>query len=128
MQRRVNVILFWMLIAAIVVGLCRMSWGDWHGSLPNAAFVVPLVLFSMWFRGRFKGSRKRAAITLICSVFFGITSGEIIFWDWMLFRSGFELRSELVEALVAGFVFVVCGSVFIWSLRRLRQRQDNSPA
>jgi hypothetical protein len=127
MTRKVSIILFWTLIVLSVIGVSRMTWQDWRGSLRTAAFVVPLVVVTSWFRSRFAGPKKRMATVLIYSAMFAMVAGAMLAWDVTLFRTGLQVRSDLMEAFVAGVVFLVSVSVFVWSLTRLLQKADKLP-
>jgi len=127
MKRKVSIVLFWALIVLSMIAIARLGWNDWRDSLGTAAFVVPIVVFASWFQGRFTGERRRAATAMIYSALFAMVSGAFALWNLILLRRGFEAYGRMVEAVVGGTVFVVCGSVFIWFLWRLFRPDGNLP-
>jgi hypothetical protein len=127
MGRKISIVLFWTIIFLSVITVSRITWGDWRGSLRVGVFVVPFVLLTSWLRNRFLGQRRRIATVMICCAGFAMASGSVLFWDWTLFRSGFEIRGKLSETLVAGALFVVSSAVLIWSFCRLFWRADKLP-
>jgi hypothetical protein len=129
MRRKISIVLFWALIVLSVVALAQSGWWkDWRDSLRTAAFVVPIVLFNFWFQGRFTGARRRAANIMIFSALFAMVSGAFASWNLILLHHGFEAYGRMMEVVVGGAVFVVCGSVFIWSLWRLFRPDGKLPA
>jgi hypothetical protein len=127
MGRKISIVLFWTLIVLCVIALSRMMWQDWRGSLRVGAFVVPFVVFSQWLQNRFAGRRRRVATVMIYSATFAILSGSFVAMDLTFLRSGLGGRSDVVEAVLAGAMFVVCSSVFVWSLCRLLMGGDRIP-
>jgi hypothetical protein len=119
MRRRTSIVFFWALIVFSCVVCARLGWKDWRDSLQTGAFVVPFVVFTFWLQSRFTGARRRAATAVIYSALFAMVSGAAALWNLILFHHGLEAHGRLVEAVVAGAVFAVCSSVFIWSLYRL---------
>jgi hypothetical protein len=126
-KQRAGVVLFWALIAIAVLFLVRTTREDWRGSLRIAVFVVPFVLLTGWFESRFKGPKKQMARIMVNSALFAAVAGSLALWDVTLFRSGFQTRYSLMEAIVAGAVFVVSGSVLGWSLLRLLRSANKFP-
>jgi hypothetical protein len=126
-KQRAGIVLFWALIAIAVLFLVRTTREDWRGSLRTAVFVVPFVLLTGWLEGRFEGPKKRMARIMVNSALFATVAGFFMLWDVTLFRSGFQTRYSLVEAIVAGAVFVVSGSVLGWSLLRLLRSANKFP-
>ena len=125
--RKISTILFWMLMLAAVVSLWLTVREDPRRTLRTAAFVVPFVLLSSWLQSRFKGPRKRPAMVMIYSALFAMGAGSIVVWDLELFRRGFQVRSTLVEGVVAGTLFFASLVAFAWSLGRLPRRSDKLP-
>jgi hypothetical protein len=126
-NRKVSIVLFWALMAFATIALWRTVREDPRGSLRTVAFVVPLILFFNWFRSRFSGPRRRLAMIMIYSALFAVIAGLVVVFNILLFRSGFQGRSNMWEAVVAGAVVLLCSSVFMWSLCRLVRRDDKVP-
>ena len=120
MSRKISTILFWALMVFAVVAFWRIVAED-PKSLRIAAFVVPFVLFLSWLRNRFPVPKRRMGAILINSVLGALAAGSVLFWDWELFQSGYHERKNVLEATIAGTIFVVCSSVSVWSFFRLRK-------
>jgi hypothetical protein len=127
MTRKISIVLFWTLIVLSIVGLTRMTWQDWRGSLRMAAFVAPFVLFTFWLESRFAAEKRWIARIMIGSAVFALGSGSILAWDLKLYRAGFEAPGDSIDTAVATAVCIVSSLAFVWSLCGLMRRASKMP-
>jgi len=118
---KAKVVVFWAIVALCGVLLWQETKQDPSESLRTAAFVVPIVLLTQWFASRFSGRRRRTARIAIYGALGAMVASLYALWEFMLFRSGFNERQNLVGTVIGGMVFVLCSSVSVWSLFRLRK-------
>ena len=83
--------------------------------------VVPFLLLVFWFLGRFTGVRKRTATIMVDSALAAVVAGAVVVWELIRSGTGFWERKSLVEAAIAGAVFLACVSVSVLSFLRLRR-------
>jgi len=125
-KAKAKIVVFWALMSLCVVFLWQTTRQDPRGWLRTAAFVVPFVLLTQWFASRFSGRRRRTAWIAVYWALGAMVTGSYAFWEFTRFRFGYQERQSLVGAVIGGAVFVVCSSLSVWSLFRLRKSAATS--
>ena len=115
-------IIFWALIVASSLLLWRAASHDLRDTLWTGIVVVPFVVLVFWFLGRFTGARKRTATLMVDSALAAVVAGLVVVWKLISSATfGFWERRSLMEAAIAGVVFLASVSVSVWSFWRLRR-------
>ncbi|HET9283831.1 MAG TPA: hypothetical protein VFR24_17920 [Candidatus Angelobacter sp.] len=118
---KLRAIIFWLLMLGSVVGLWWEGGTNLRDFLRTGAFVVPVVLLTFWFRGRFSGRKRRMADVAIYSVCGIVLTSAIAVWEFLLVSAGHESQRNLLAGVVASIIFAACCSVLLWSILRLRK-------
>jgi|SRR6266496_1796528 len=118
---RVRATIFWLLILGSAVVLWRTPRTDSNETLWVGVFVVPFVLLTLWFRGRFSGARKRMAEVAIFSVCGMLVTSALATWSFVLISNGYGSHRNLLQGVIGFVAFVTCCSFLAWSILRLRK-------
>ncbi len=121
MKVKAKVVVVWAVVALCGVLLWQETKQDPRESLRTAAFVLPVVLLTQWFASRFSGRRRRTAWIAIYGALGAMVTSAYTLWEFLLFRSGFHERQNLVGTVIVGMAFALCSSVSVWALFRLRK-------
>ena len=118
---KLRAIIFWLLMFGCVAGLWWTARTDSRDFLRTGAFVVPFVLLTLWFRGRFSGQKRRMADVAIYSSCGIMLTSAIAAWKFLLVSVGHESQRNLLAGGIASIIFAGCCSVLAWSIMRLRK-------
>jgi hypothetical protein len=118
LSSKAKAIVFWVLILGSVAFLSRTLRQNPKGFLRIGAFVVPIVLLTLWFTNRFSGRRRRTATIAVEAAIFAIAAGAGALWEFLLLQRGFGGYGAFVAAVG---VFLLCTVVSVWSFLRLRR-------
>jgi hypothetical protein len=121
MNSRLKAVVFWLLMVTSAVVLWRTTRTDSRGFVWTGAFVVPFVLLTSWFRGRFSGSKKPVADVAVFSVCGMLLTSAIAAWSFELVSIGYGSQKNWLQGVIALIGFVACCSVLMWSILRLRK-------